>query len=162
VANCVFPQIIATLGLDRLDAAANIRELTEKNERQAASIKRQAGTITPKRQWGDKPLKTDGSGVQIPIPRELTLMLSASVQRYGTDRMVTNGHGKPFPPWGIERAMRKALDGGTIWRRCSSRAAATSRPCKPGCGTHLRAPLSTSTGACGPTPTSPPGRRSVR
>jgi integrase len=38
-------------------------------------------------------------------------MLSASLQRYGTDRMVTNGHGKPFPPWGIERAMRKALDG---------------------------------------------------
>ncbi len=50
----------------------------------------------------------------MPIPRELTLLLSASVQRFGTEYMVTNGHGKPCPPWAIERAMRAvkgAVDG---------------------------------------------------
>jgi hypothetical protein len=34
----------------------------------------------------------------------LALLLAASVQRYGTDYVVTNGRGKPCAPWMIERA----------------------------------------------------------
>ncbi len=51
------------------------------------------GIVHPKVQYGDKPLKTEGSDAPIPIPRELTLMLSASVKKYGTDFMVTNARG---------------------------------------------------------------------
>jgi integrase len=64
------------------------------------------GVVHPKVQWGGKPLKTDGSDEPVPIPQDLALLLSASVQQYGTDYMVTNGRGKPCPPWDIERAMR--------------------------------------------------------
>jgi integrase len=64
------------------------------------------GVVHPKVQWGGKPLKTDGSDAPVPIPRDLALMLSASVQKYGGDYMVTNSKGKPCPPWDIERAIR--------------------------------------------------------
>lgn len=36
----------------------------------------------------------------------MALLLSASVQKYPSDMMVTNGHGKPCGPWIIERAIR--------------------------------------------------------
>ena len=68
------------------------------------------GIVHPKVQWGNKPLKTAGSDQPVPIPRELTLMLAMSVQKYGTDMMVTNGKGKPCPPWIIERAIRHVRD----------------------------------------------------
>ena len=61
------------------------------------------GVVHPKQQWPDKPLKTAGSAAPIPIPRELTLMLSASVQSFGGDMMVCGG-----APWLIERAIRDA------------------------------------------------------
>ncbi len=65
------------------------------------------GVVHPKRQWPDKPLKTDGSDQPIPIPRDLALLLSASVQKYPSDMMVTNGLGTDrCGPWIIERAMR--------------------------------------------------------
>ncbi len=54
------------------------------------------GIVFPKQQAGGKPLKTDGSSQPIPIPKDLALMLAASVQRYGTDMVVTNGAGKPY------------------------------------------------------------------
>jgi integrase len=72
------------------------------------------GVVHPELQWGAKPLKTEGSGTPVPIPQDLALLLSASVQRYGTDFMVTNGRGKQCPPWAIERAVREIkekLDG---------------------------------------------------
>jgi hypothetical protein len=43
----------------------------------------------------------------VPIPRELTLMLSASVQQFPGPTLVTNGKGKPVGPWIIDRAVRK-------------------------------------------------------
>ncbi len=69
------------------------------------------GVVHAKRQWPDKPLKTDGSDQPIPIPRDLALLLSASVQRYPSEMMVTNGLGtQQCGPWLIERAIREVRD----------------------------------------------------
>lgn len=46
----------------------------------------------------------------IPIPRDPALLLAASVQRYGTDMMLTNGKGQPCGPWVIKRAILDARD----------------------------------------------------
>jgi integrase len=40
-------------------------------------------TITPARQWPDRPLKTVGSAASVPVPRELIEMLSDSMRKYG-------------------------------------------------------------------------------
>jgi integrase len=67
--------------------------------------------VNPRQQWGGKPLKTEASSTPIPIPQDLALLLSASVQRYGTDMMVTNGPGTDrCPPWAIEHAVRDVRD----------------------------------------------------
>jgi integrase len=67
------------------------------------------GVVHPAQQWPDKPLKTDGSSQPIPIPNDLALLLSASVQRYPSAMMVTNGPGTDRAgPWIIERAIRDA------------------------------------------------------
>ena len=47
--------------------------------------------VHPVRQWPDEPLKTSGSDAAIPIPRDLALVLAASVQKYPRDMMVTRG-----------------------------------------------------------------------
>lgn len=65
------------------------------------------GVVHPKQQWPGKPLKTPGSDQPVPIPRDLALLLSASVQEYSNEMMVTNGPGTDrCGPWIIERAMR--------------------------------------------------------
>jgi integrase len=65
------------------------------------------GGVHPKQQWPAEPLKTPGSEQLIPIPRDLALLLSASVQKYPSDMMVTNGPGTDrCGPWIIERAIR--------------------------------------------------------
>jgi integrase len=65
------------------------------------------GVVHPKQQWPGRPLKTDGSDQPIPIPQDLALLLSASVQKYPSDMMVTNGPGTDgCGPWIIERAIR--------------------------------------------------------
>lgn len=66
------------------------------------------GVVHPVQQWPDKPLKTDGSAQPVPIPTDLALLLSASVQRYPSPMMVTGGQGNTAPPWAIERAVRSA------------------------------------------------------
>ncbi|MET4432388.1 tyrosine-type recombinase/integrase [Mycolicibacterium sp. 624] len=67
------------------------------------------GVVHPTRQWPDKPLKTDGSSQPIPIPNDLALLLSSSVQRYPSPMMVTRGAaGTTAPPWVIEREIRAA------------------------------------------------------
>lgn len=65
------------------------------------------GVVHPRQQWPDGPLKTDGSSQPIPIPQDLALLLSASVQKYPSDMMVTNEAGTDrCGPWLIERAIR--------------------------------------------------------
>jgi integrase len=67
------------------------------------------GVVHPVQQWPDKPLKTVGSGQPIPVPQDLALLLAASVQKYPSTMMVTNGPGTDSArPWIIERAMRVA------------------------------------------------------
>jgi integrase len=67
------------------------------------------GVVHPVQQWPAKPLKTPGSDQTIPIPQDLALLLSASVQKYGGEMMVTNGLGTDrCGPWIIERAIRDA------------------------------------------------------
>ena len=68
------------------------------------------GVVHPKQQWPDKPLKTPGSDAPIPIPRDLALLLAASVQKYPSDMMVTNGAGRPCPPRTIGEAMQEARE----------------------------------------------------
>jgi integrase len=60
------------------------------------------GVITPVCQHGGRPLKTAGSSQPIPVPRELTLLLAASVKQFGGDMMVPGGP----RPQRIERAVR--------------------------------------------------------
>ncbi|ROZ53528.1 site-specific integrase [Rhodococcus sp. WS1] len=72
------------------------------------------GVVHPKRQWPDKPLKTQGSDAAIPVPQSLALMLAASVQQWPHEHMVTNGEGKAAGPWLIERALRAVKDSGEI------------------------------------------------
>ena len=65
------------------------------------------GVVHPKQQWQGKPLKTEGSDQPIPVPQDLALLLAASVQKYPSDMMVTNGAGTDrCGPWIIERWMR--------------------------------------------------------
>jgi integrase len=70
------------------------------------------GVVFPKVQWSQgqgwsAPLKTKGSNAPVPIPRELTLMLSSSVQQFPGPTLVTNGRGKPVGPWIVDRAVDK-------------------------------------------------------
>lgn len=64
--------------------------------------------VHPVRQWPDEPLKTAGSDAPIPVPRDLTLLLSASVQSWPSEYMATNGMGEPAAPWFIQAAFRRA------------------------------------------------------
>lgn len=69
------------------------------------------GVVYPRLQDGDAPLKTDGSVAPIPVPRELTLLLSAAVARHPSDWMVPrsiNGGDKPCSPNTVEDAIRLA------------------------------------------------------
>ncbi|PVB45680.1 site-specific integrase [Mycobacteroides abscessus] len=68
------------------------------------------GIVHPQIQWPNEPLKTDGSDAEIPIPNNLSLMLSSSVQMWPGDRVVTNGRGGHAAPWTIEREFRTARE----------------------------------------------------
>jgi integrase len=65
------------------------------------------GVVNPEQQWPGVDLKTEGSKNPVPIPRDLTLLLAASLEKYPSDMMVTNGDGSDRAgPWLIERAFR--------------------------------------------------------
>ena len=88
-----------------LGAFAGLR-IAEVSGLRVADVDFTRGVVHPKQQWPDKPLKTPGSNQAIPIPRDLALLLAASVQKYPSDMMVTNGAGRPCPPRTIGEAMR--------------------------------------------------------
>jgi integrase len=72
------------------------------------------GIVYPEVQWsltGPTELKTAGSSAPIPIPRELTLMLSASVQKFPGATLVTDGKGGSVGPWIVDRAVAPIRDG---------------------------------------------------
>ena len=92
-----------------LGAFAGLR-IAEVSGLRVADVDFTRGVVHPKQQWPGKPLKTDGSSQPIPIPRDLALLLAASVQRHGGDMMVTNGAGRPCPPRTIGEAMHEARE----------------------------------------------------
>jgi hypothetical protein len=55
-------------------------------------------------------LKSEISKTPIPIPNELSLMLSAAVAAGGGAMIVNNDLGQPAGPWAIERAVRTARE----------------------------------------------------
>ncbi len=67
------------------------------------------GELHVRRQWGSEDVKTDASEAMIPIPSELTLLLSASIKQFPstTGHLVTRADGKGCPPWAIEEVLRK-------------------------------------------------------
>lgn len=64
------------------------------------------GVVSPAIQWPADPLKSETSRTAIPIPNELSLMLSAAVAAGEGETIVTNDLGRPAGPWAIERALR--------------------------------------------------------
>jgi len=66
------------------------------------------GVVSPVLQWPGQELKTEISRTPVPIPTELALQLSASVARWGSEYVVTDGVGGGSAPWAIERAIRSA------------------------------------------------------
>jgi integrase len=69
------------------------------------------GVVHPRMQYGGAPLKTAGSAAPIPIPRELTLLLSAAVARHPSEWLVPRsikGGDRPCSPNTVEEAVRTA------------------------------------------------------
>ncbi len=66
------------------------------------------GVVSPSRQWPGEPLKTEASRTPVPIPGELSLLLSAAVARWPADTVVSDGRGGPAAPWSLDRAVRAA------------------------------------------------------
>lgn len=64
------------------------------------------GIVKPEIQYPEEDLKTETSKTPIPIPDELSLLLSSEVARFKGATIVTNEIGRPPTPWAIERAMR--------------------------------------------------------
>ncbi|WP_295700440.1 site-specific integrase [Lapillicoccus sp.] len=66
------------------------------------------GVVRPEIQHPAEPLKSETSRTPVPIPQELSLMLSAAVARWGGSTIVTDEIGRPTSPWALERAIRAA------------------------------------------------------
>lgn len=70
------------------------------------------GMIRPAVQYPSQPLKNDASRGAVPIPQELSLLLSAAVKQAvdlageKATTIVHNEIGRPSSPWAVERAMR--------------------------------------------------------
>ena len=93
-----------------LGAFAGLR-VAEVSGLRVADVDFTRGVVHPVQQWPDRPLKSAGSAAPIPIPRDLALLLAASVQRYGGPMMVTGGPGTDrCRPRVIQRAIADARD----------------------------------------------------
>jgi len=57
------------------------------------------GIVHSRQQWNGAPLETPASDAPVPIAQDLSVLLSASVQRYPSEMMVTNKLGKRRAPW---------------------------------------------------------------
>lgn len=102
-----------------LGAFAGLR-IAEASALRVSDVDFISGVVHPKQQWPDKPLKTRGSEVPIPVPQTLVLMLAASVKQWPHEQMVTNGAGKAAAPWLVERALRAVKDAGRSICRMNS------------------------------------------
>jgi len=73
-----------------LGASAGLR-VAEVSALRLSDVDFTRGVVHPVRQWPEEPLKTPGSDAAIPIPRDLALLLAASVKMYPSNMMVTRG-----------------------------------------------------------------------
>ncbi len=96
-----------------LGAFAGLR-IAEASELRVADVDFIRGVVHPKRQWKDKPLKTKASEAPVPVPRELTLLFSESVQKWPGEHLVCDALGKPVSPWMLSyhlRQIRASIEG---------------------------------------------------
>ncbi|WP_206489212.1 site-specific integrase [Rhodococcus sp. KRD162] len=89
-----------------LGAFAGLR-VAEASALRVADVDFIRGVVHPKLQWPAKPLKTEGSEAPIPIPQEMTLLLSSFVKLWPNENVVTNGRGGAAGPWVIDREIRR-------------------------------------------------------
>ena len=74
-----------------------------------ADIDFMRGIVSPRVQYPADELKTEVSRTPVPIPSSLSAELSAHVAAgYSGETLLTGEDGCQFPPWALERAMRKA------------------------------------------------------
>ena len=66
------------------------------------------GIVSPAVQYPAEPLKSETAQTPVPIPATLALELSAHVERWRADTVLTNELGRQLGPWVLERAMRAA------------------------------------------------------
>jgi integrase len=66
------------------------------------------GIISPTVQYPSEELKSDTSRTPIPIPRDMVEMLSAHVEDYSTEWLLSTEAGKQMGPWQLQRAFRAA------------------------------------------------------
>ncbi|MBF6420854.1 site-specific integrase [Nocardia farcinica] len=92
-----------------LGAFAGLR-ISEVCQLKVADVDFVRGVVHPKQQWKDQPLKTDASNAPIPIPHEMSLMLSASVKTFPGEHIVCDMLGKPVSPWTLSLHVRQARE----------------------------------------------------
>lgn len=68
------------------------------------------GVVSPVQQWPDRPLKTDESMADIPVPRELCELIAKDMIAEQT-HVLRNEWERPCAPWVIERHFRAAAEG---------------------------------------------------
>lgn len=94
-----------------LGAFAGLR-VSEAAGLRVADVDFMRGIVTPAVQYKGAPLKTRASAASVPIPRDLSLMLAAAVERAvdlageRATHIVANEIGRPTSPWSVERAVR--------------------------------------------------------
>ena len=66
------------------------------------------GIVNPEVQYPADPLKTEASRWPVPIPPDLTLMLSAHVEDFFTEWIMCDEVGRQMGPWQLQRAFRAA------------------------------------------------------
>lgn len=68
------------------------------------------GTIHPRQQYGGRPLKTAACDAEIPVPRDLTDMIAASIARFPSDHVVTSAKTGKTNPCAVQLAVAAARD----------------------------------------------------
>lgn len=90
-----------------LGAFAGLR-VSEACGLRVSDVKFLHGVIHPKQQWGGRPLKTSACDAPIPVPRDLTDMIAASVARYPSDHIVTSEKTGKCNPCALQLAVAAA------------------------------------------------------
>lgn len=118
---------------ERLRAAvllAGLR-LAEACGLRVADVDFMRAVITPAVQYPAEPLKTDISRTPVPIAQSLALELSAQLQRWPGETLLTGANGGQLSTWALERYPDRSQEGGRAAGRIpdSTTCGTTSRRC---------------------------------